>query len=77
MVWPSLAEDFFKRFELALQAKYPATSNTTDLEEQASSPQAKETAALTRNSAASPLARWVWPALGGVVVGLLAWFVMR
>ena len=73
----SLAEDFFKRFELALQARYPATSNTTDLEEQAARPQAKENAALTRNSVASLLARWVWPALGAVVVGLLAWFVMR
>ncbi len=61
----SLAEDFFKRFDEALQAKYPATEIET--------PVAANTA--TAPAAASGVPTWVWLAL---LVGAAAvWSLVR
>ena len=61
----SLAEDFFKRFDEALQAKYPATDSDT--------PAAVSTEPAAASSGAVP--PWVWLAL---VVGAVAvWSLVR
>jgi len=61
----SLAEDFFKRFDEALQAKYPATEIET--------PVAANTA--TAPAGASGVPTWVWLAL---LVGVAAvWSLVR
>jgi hypothetical protein len=61
----SLAEDFFKRFDEALQAKYPATEVET--------PVAASTEPATTGSSAVPT--WVWFAL---LVGAVAvWSLVR
>ena len=61
----SLAEDFFKRFDEALQVKYPATDSDT--------PAAVSTEPATASSSAVP--PWVWLAL---VVGAVAvWSLVR
>ena len=61
----SLAEDFFKRFDEALQAKYPATDSDT--------PAAVSTEPAAASSGAVP--PWVWLA---VMVGAVAvWSLVR
>jgi carbon monoxide dehydrogenase subunit G len=55
----SLAEDFFKKFEEALLAQYPAADGS-----------ASQSASTTPSQATVPV--WVWPAL--LLAGGLAWF---
>ena len=56
----SLAEDFFKKFEEALQAQYPTSDNSTAPNTEQPSP----------NTQGIPV--WVWPAL--LFAAGLAWF---
>jgi len=63
----SLAEDFFKRFDEALQAKYPATEAETPVATSAEQP--------ASSSGSGGVPAWVWIAL---VVGAGAvWSLMR
>ncbi|MEY3887635.1 MAG: hypothetical protein RL650_1727 [Pseudomonadota bacterium] len=63
----SLAEDFFKRFDEALQAKYPATEAETPVATSAEQP--------ASSSGSGGVPAWVWIAL---VVGACAvWSLMR
>jgi len=64
----SLAEDFFKRFDEALQAKYPSVS--------ASSSPVSAVQATDAVTAKVP-SKWRWPLLGLVVAGWVAWYAMR
>ena len=61
----SLAEDFFKRFDEALQAKYPRAESATDLVTQPAAPQP------------SVLKKWLWPGVGLLAAGLLVWYFKR
>ena len=61
----SLAEDFFKRFDEALQAKYPRAEGASDLVAQ---PDAREP---------SVLKKLLWPAVGLLALGLLVWYFKR
>ncbi len=65
----SLAEDFFKRFEEALRAKF-AGAGTEDAVEQASAIQ-------TTAPSAPKTQRLVWIAVAVVAVALLTWYVRR
>lgn len=64
----SLAEDFFKRFDEALQAKYPSDS--------ASSSPVSAIQATDAVTAKVP-SKWRWPLLGLVVAGWVAWYAIR
>ena len=70
----SLAEDFFKRFETALQEKYPESAPT-----QSSS--APEQGASTESSVAktkrAKIFGWLWPLAAGVVGGVAVWWFKR
>lgn len=70
----SLAEDFFKRFETALQEKYPESAPT-----QSSS--AQEEGASTESSVAktkrAKIFGWLWPLAAGVVGGVAVWWFKR
>lgn len=59
----SLAEDFFRRFDEALQAQYPRSEAVVA--------EVAPTPAMANN-----LPTWVWAA-GGVVVAAAAWFLTR
>ncbi len=61
----SLAEDFFRRFDEALQAQYPRTAAANE-------------AAADASSKATPSAvpAWVW-GTGAIVVALAAWWLTR
>ena len=65
----SLAEDFFKRFEEALRAKFASVS-AEDATEQASAIQ-------TTAPSAPKTQRLVWIAVAVVAVALLTWYVRR
>ena len=65
----SLAEDFFKRFEEALRAKF-ASAGAEDAVEQASAIQ-------TTAPSAPKTQRLVWIAVAVVAVALLTWYVRR
>ncbi|CAN1559671.1 COG3427 Carbon monoxide dehydrogenase subunit G, CoxG [Burkholderiaceae bacterium] len=67
----SLAEDFFKRFEEALRAKFAGTgTGAEDAVEQASAIQ-------TTAPSAPKTQRLVWIAVAVVAVALLTWYVRR
>ena len=67
----SLAEDFFKRFEEALRAKFAgAGAGAEDAVEQASAIQ-------TTAPSAPKTQRLVWIAVAVVAVALLTWYVRR
>ena len=61
----SLAEDFFRRFDEALQAQYPRTETV-----------GTEATPTPAPAAGSAVPTWVWAA-GGVVVAAAAWFLTR
>jgi hypothetical protein len=61
----SLAEDFFKRFDEALQAKYPRVEGASDPVAQPDSPEP------------SVLKKWLWPVVGLLAMGLLVWYFKR
>ena len=70
----SLAEDFFKRFETALQEKYPESAPTQ-------SSNAEEEGASTGSGAAktkrAKIFGWLWPLVAGVVGGVAVWWFTR
>ncbi len=70
----SLAEDFFKRFELALQEKYPEAANILSSEDQEGG--ATQT---VKDSAPKFLGipKWLWPYLLGFIAGSFVSWVMR
>lgn len=70
----SLAEDFFKRFELALQEKYPQAAHA---EPEDANPQGATAAGVTIKPKFLGLPKWIWPYLVGVVAGSVAYWVMR
>ena len=61
----SLAEDFFRRFDEALQAQYPRTASASEV--------ASDTNKTATTNAASA---WVWAA-GAIVLALAAWWLTR
>ncbi|CAN1542040.1 COG3427 Carbon monoxide dehydrogenase subunit G, CoxG [Burkholderiaceae bacterium] len=70
----SLAEDFFKRFELALQEKYPEAANILSSEDQ-------EGGATQEVKDSAPkflgIPKWLWPYLLGFIAGSFVSWVMR
>jgi carbon monoxide dehydrogenase subunit G len=70
----SLAEDFFKRFETALQEKYPESAPTQSLG-------APEQGASTESDIAkakrAKIFGWLWPVVAGVVGGVAVWWFRR
>lgn len=70
----SLAEDFFKRFELALQEKYPESLHLPPSEAQEDG-----TTIPSAVSQAQPSGkpRWIWPLVAGVVSGLVIFWFTR
>jgi len=70
----SLAEDFFKRFELALQEKYPESLHLPPSEVQE-----EGTTIPSAVSQAQPSGkpRWLWPLVAGVVSGLVIFWFTR
>jgi hypothetical protein len=70
----SMAEDFFKRFELALQEKYPDSILAQPSEDQ-------EEGASTQPSSAQAqhlrMFKWLWPLVVGVVGGVAFWWLTR
>ncbi len=70
----SLAEDFFKRFELALEEKYPQAAHA---EPEDTNPQGATAAGVTIKPKFLGLPKWIWPYLVGVVAGSVAYWVMR
>jgi carbon monoxide dehydrogenase subunit G len=68
----SLAEDFFKRFELALQEKYPESVQVPPSEAQTEDATNASTDLQTKPSGTPG---WLWPLLAGIVAGLaIYWF---
>ena len=65
----SLAEDFFKRFEEALQAKFPSVEAEAAVEQTSAIQTAAPSAPQTQ--------RLVWITLAIVAVALLTWYVRR
>jgi hypothetical protein len=61
----SLAEDFFRRFDEALQAQYPRSAEAPEA--------ATDTSTTGTPNAISP---WIWAA-GALVLGLAAWWLTR
>lgn len=70
----SMAEDFFKRFELALLEKYPdlILARTSEAQEEGVT-----TRANASQEQPSDLPKWLWPLLVGVVAGLAVWWFTR
>ena len=70
----SLAEDFFKRFELALQEKYPesALSQSSVTQEEGATTQTTAT-----QKGSSWAWKWLWPLVAGVVGGVASWWFTR
>lgn len=70
----SLAEDFFKRFDLALQEKYPESALSQTSSAQEDGAEAQTPSAQTSSSGAP---KWLWPLVAGVVAGLAGWWLTR
>jgi carbon monoxide dehydrogenase subunit G len=68
----SLAEDFFKRFELALQEKYPESAHVPLSEAQEKGATIPSEISQSQSSGAP---KWLWPLVAGAVAGLaIYWF---
>ena len=65
----SMAEDFFKRFDEAMQAAHPAAYATKEV-----AAQALDTGATAKNDSKIPV--WVWVA-GVLVLALVWWMLLR
>lgn len=70
----SMAEDFFKRFDLALQEKYPDSILAQPSEDQEEGINTQATSAQAQSSG---LPKWLWPMVAGVVAGLAVWWLKR
>jgi hypothetical protein len=69
----SLAEDFFKRFETALQEKYPESVLALPPD----TPEEGATADVAPQTASSGIPKWLWPLVVGGVAGLATWWFTR
>lgn len=70
----SLAEDFFKRFELALQEKYPESTLTPA---SSTAEEGATTEVASTNAKPSGTPKWLWPLVAGVVAGLVVYWFTR
>ena len=70
----SLAEDFFKRFETALQEKYPESAPTQSSSAQEEGASTGSAAAKTKRA---KIFGWLWPVVAGVVGGVAVWWFRR
>jgi carbon monoxide dehydrogenase subunit G len=70
----SMAEDFFKRFELALQEKYPDSILAQPSEDQE---EGINTQATSAQAQSSEMPKWLWPLVAGVVGGVAFWWLTR
>ena len=70
----SLAEDFFKRFELALQEKYPESAHVPPSEAQEKGTTLPSEVSKSQSSGAP---RWLWPLVAGGVTGLVIYWFTR
>jgi carbon monoxide dehydrogenase subunit G len=70
----SLAEDFFKRFETALQEKYPESASTQSLGAPEQGASAESDAAKAKRA---KIFGWLWPVVAGVVGGVAVWWFRR
>ena len=70
----SLAEDFFKRFELALQEKYPESAPTQSSSAQEEGDATESDAVKTKRA---KIFGWLWPVVAGVVGGVAVWWFRR
>ncbi len=70
----SMAEDFFKRFELALQEKYPDSilAQPSEAQEEGTSTQSS-----SEQSQHSRMFKWLWPLVVGVIAGIASWWFKR
>ncbi len=70
----SMAEDFFKRFELALQEKYPDSilAQPSEAQEEGTSIQSP-----SEQSQHSRMFKWLWPLVVGVIAGIASWWFKR
>ena len=70
----SMAEDFFKRFELALQEKYPDSilAQPSEAQEEGTSTQSS-----SEQSQHSRMFKWLWPLVVGVIAGIASWWFTR
>ena len=76
----SLAEDFFKRFDEALQAKFPqddVAESESDGVLATTPSDLSQAVAVSASPSAANMQRWLWPALAVVAVALLAWYFKR
>ena len=72
----SLAEDFFKRFDLALQAKYPAMTQVGADGAEANT--VDNTPAQTENKAGHDTAsKWPWLVAAAIVASGLVWYLTK
>ena len=72
----SLAEDFFKRFEVALQVKF-AEGAVTAGEGDGTQTTASSASSQAAGQSASSMQRWLWSAAAVVAVALLVWYFKR
>lgn len=70
----SMAEDFFKRFELALQEKYPDLILAQPSEDQEEGGSTQPSSAQAQHSR---MFKWLWPLVVGVVGGVAFWWLTR
>jgi carbon monoxide dehydrogenase subunit G len=70
----SLAEDFFKRFERALQEKYPESVDVPPSEAQEEGETLPSAVSQTQSSG---MPNWLWPLVAGVVAGLVIFWFTR
>ena len=70
----SLAEDFFKRFETALQEKYPESAPTQSSSAQEEGASTESDVAKTKRA---KIFGWLWPVVAGVVGGVAVWWFRR
>lgn len=70
----SLAEDFFKRFERALQDKYPESVHVPPSEAQEENATIPSAVSQTQSSGTPS---WLWPLVAGVVSGLMIYWFTR
>ena len=70
----SLAEDFFKRFERALQEKYPKSVDVPQPEAQKEGVTIPSSVSQTQSSG---IPNWLWPLVAGVVAGLVIYWFTR
>ena len=73
-VGKSLAEDFFKRFETALQEKYPESASTQSLGAPEQGASAESDGAKAKRA---KIFGWLWPLVAGVVGGVAVWWFRR